>query len=786
MRGIVLSGLLWALTVLVAPAQVIVQGGGTPPGIPAGASIWYGTGAPPNTAGSDGDYYLNTSSYCLYGPKAAGAWPTACVTSISQLGYVAENLGNKGIAGGYAPLNANGLVPTANLPSGAGLNGTSVPANSASDQTVVTVAPAVGAWATLPSCADTGGYHLNYSTVNHGFSCGNTGGTVGSVIFGSVEPGTNSGALLVSGSLGYTGAGQVNANQLSGVSLSSLATGLLKITSGTGLPSAATSLDVTDTLGFTPENPQNKGAASGYAPLNSSSQVPLTNLPTIPYSQTAGVQTALGFTPENTANKNTANGYAPLDGNNLVPAANLPAITTVSGTSVPTNSASDQAMVTTAPATGAWTALPACPDTGGNHLNYNTTTHGFLCGNTGGSGGSVQFGSVGAGSNANALLVSGSLGYTGTGQVNANQLSGVSLPGLATGLLKITTGTGAPSIAASSDLTMTLGFMPENTANKNVPNGYAPLDANGLLPSANLPATALTAATIDNATLPAALVGLTTTSDVTAGGNLNAGGNVFANTGSSAAGCLHLADTNGAHDMGICAPSSGFNGLFSLPPAAGASGKALFSDGAGGSLWSNAFSTLSVGTGSTAAVLSAYSDPASAGYNAFFGANAGNQFMGPNGGSSGLASFNVGIGYSALTANTTGFQNIAIGQNALAANTTGGQNVAIGSMAMAANTTGSYNTAVGENALGNNTTGYDNFAFGLRALYQNTSGYNNAAFGIDSVGINTTGYRNSGYGTDSCAWLVAGYENSCMGMNTLWSLTTGYDNASTGFNSMFG
>jgi hypothetical protein len=238
--------------------------------------------------------------------------------------------------------------------------------------------------------------------------------------------------------------------------------------------------------------------------------------------------------------------------------------------------------------------------------------------------------------------------------------------------------------------------------------------------------------------------------------------------------------------MGICAPNFGFNGLWSLPPAAGVAGKALFSDGAGGSQWSSNFPSLAVGTGSTAALLSAYSDPSAVGYNAFFGTNAGNQTMGPNGGSSGLASFNVGIGYSALNANTTGYQNIAIGENALASNTTGGQNVAIGSMAMAANTTGSYNTAVGENALGNNTTGYDNFAFGLRALYQNTTGYNNSAFGIDSVGINTTGYRNSGYGTDSCAWLITGFENSCMGMNTLWSLTTGYDNASTGFNAMFG
>lgn len=580
MRSIVLSGLLCAVTALIAPAQVTVQGGGAAaqPGIPAGASIWYGTSAPPSTVGANGDYYLNTSSYCLYGPKSAGAWPSTCVSSVSQLGYVAENASNKGVAGGYAPLDTNALVPLANLPPITAVNGTSVPSSNASDQTVVTTAPAVGAWTALPSCPDTGGNHLNYSAVTHGFLCGNTSGTVGSVTFGSVQAGTNPGSLLVSGSLGYTGAGQVNANQLGGVSLS----------------------------------------------------------------------------------------------------------------------------------------------------------------------------------------------------------------GLATGLLKNTNGTGAPSIATSSDVTTTLGFTPENTAKKGAANGYAPLDANGLLPAANLPTSAVTATTINNGTLPASLVGLTTTSDVNAGGNVNASGNIYAHGGGTAAGCVHLSDTHGAHDMGICAPNSGFNGLLSLPPAAGTAGQALLSDGAGGSKWSSSFPTLSIGTGSAVAQLSAYSDPTAVGYNTFFGANAGNQTMGPNGGSSGLASFNVGIGYSALTANTTGFQNIAIGQNAMSANTTGGQNVAVGSMALAANTTGSYNTAVGENALGNNTTGYDNFAFGLRALYQNTTGYNNAAFGIDSVGINQTGYRNSGFGVDSCAWIVTGYENSCMGMNTVWSGTTGYDNTGTGFNAMFG
>jgi hypothetical protein len=552
MRTIVLSGLVCVLTAIAAPAQIIVGGGGTPTGIPAGATIWSGTAAPVSTVGANGDYYLNASSYCLYGPKAAGVWPSTCVTSVSQLGYIAENLGNKGAASGYAPLDTNSLVPAANLPAIGAINGTSVPTNSASDQTILTTAPAVAGWKPLPACPDTGGNHLNYSLVTHGFLCGDTGGTVGSVAFNGVGSGNNFNALLVSGTLDYTSGGQIDANQLSGVSLSSLPTGLLKITTGTGAPSVAASSDVTAALGFTPENPANKGVAGGYAPLDGSARLPASQMPL--------------FTGD---------------------VGNTGLATTVVGLQ-------SRAVATTAPTNG---------------------------------------------------------------QVLTWSASG---------------------------------------------SAWGPVTPSG-----------------------------------TSGGLANPGGTPAANT-------------------------------------------VLVADGGNSATWDTDTLLFTDGT------LSTYHDPTSTGHNVFFGNGAGNRTMTPNGGSAGLASFNVGIGYQALEGLTTGNQNIGIGELALTTNTTGQQNVAVGNLAMVSNTTGSYNTAVGENALGNNTTGYDNFAFGLRALYQNTTGYNNAAFGIDSVGINTTGYRNSGFGIDSCAWNVTGYENSCMGMNTLWSLTTGYDNAGTGFNAMFG
>jgi hypothetical protein len=195
-------------------------GGGAPIGNPGGRHIWYGTAAPLNTVGANGDYYVNTTSYCLYGPKTAGAWPSACVTSVSQLGYVAEYVGNKGAAGGYAPLDANALVPAAESAADRGDQRHERASNSASDQTYVTTAPAVGAWTSSSVVPRYGGNHLNYSVVTHGFLCGNTGGTVGSVGFSGVGSGTNANALLVSGTLGYPGGGTDQREPIRGRDLS--------------------------------------------------------------------------------------------------------------------------------------------------------------------------------------------------------------------------------------------------------------------------------------------------------------------------------------------------------------------------------------------------------------------------------------------------------------------------------------------------------------------------------------------------------------------------------------
>ncbi|MFN7994945.1 MAG: hypothetical protein U0Q18_15165 [Bryobacteraceae bacterium] len=70
---------------------------------------------------------------------------------------------------------------------------------------------------------------------------------------------------------------------------------------------------------------------------------------------------------------------------------------------------------------------------------------------------------------------------------------------------------------------------------------------------------------------------ITTVADVDAGGNVNAVGTVSAGTSSTTPGCVHLQD-GASHDMGICAPASGFSGLLTLPVSAGTLGAFITAD----------------------------------------------------------------------------------------------------------------------------------------------------------------------------------------------------------------
>lgn len=62
------------------PAGISIRGpqgdeGDPGPTGPSGQTILNGTGAPSNGLGADGDFYIDTSTYNIYGPKASGIWP---------------------------------------------------------------------------------------------------------------------------------------------------------------------------------------------------------------------------------------------------------------------------------------------------------------------------------------------------------------------------------------------------------------------------------------------------------------------------------------------------------------------------------------------------------------------------------------------------------------------------------------------------------------------------------------------------------------------------------------
>lgn len=97
-------------------------------------------------------------------------------------------------------------------------------------------------------------------------------------------------------------------------------------------------------------------------------------------------------------------------------------------------------------------------------------------------------------------------------------------------------------------------------------------------------------------------------------------------------------------------------------------------------------------------------------------------------GTGGIAG-NIGIGTSALTANTTGVQNVALGTGALTHTTIGDSNTAIGDTALAANVGGAQNTAIGSLAIGNSASGSGNTGLGFRAGLTLTSGSNNIVIG---------------------------------------------------------
>jgi Phage Tail Collar Domain/Collagen triple helix repeat (20 copies) len=72
-----------------------------------GKTLLNGTAVPSTAIGSDGDFYLNTTASCLYGPKVNGAWTNTCVALVGAQGPPGPQ-GPMGLTGPQGPQGPRG------------------------------------------------------------------------------------------------------------------------------------------------------------------------------------------------------------------------------------------------------------------------------------------------------------------------------------------------------------------------------------------------------------------------------------------------------------------------------------------------------------------------------------------------------------------------------------------------------------------------------------------------------------------------------------------------------
>jgi hypothetical protein len=139
----------------------------------------------------------------------------------------------------------------------------------------------------------------------------------------------------------------------------------------------------------------------------------------------------------------------------------------------------------------------------------------------------------------------------------------------------------------------------------------------------------------------------------------------------------------------------------------------------------------------------------------------------------------MGMGYRALQANTTGWNNMALGADALAANTTGQANTAVGAQSLYSNTNGGENVAIGNWALLGGNGAY-NVAVGASSMNSNSSSTFNTAVGRLSLYNISYGAHNTAIGQQAGSGLTSGASNAILGSEALILATTGSNNIAVG------
>jgi len=173
-------------------------------------------------------------------------------------------------------------------------------------------------------------------------------------------------------------------------------------------------------------------------------------------------------------------------------------------------------------------------------------------------------------------------------------------------------------------------------------------------------------------------------------------------------------------------------------------------------------------------------DVPSAGYGNF------NMFIGYEAGTANTSGwFNTGIGYQALYAVTTGDSNFAMGAYSLYSCTTGVNNFAMGVNSLYSNILGAGCVAIGANALYSNT-GNNNFGMGLAVGYKLTSGVCNTMIGTNVAAQTSTawaGNHNIFIGWQAAYNIASNIDyNICIGGRSGYNIA-GANNVFVGYNS---